>query len=71
MASLFGYLVILIFYKWVAYNARNSRLAPSLLIGFINMFLFKYPEGTLPLYSGQVRFVLNMTKLLAFLLGVF
>lgn len=56
MSSLFGYLVILVFYKWVAYDARNSREAPSLLIAFINMFLFNYNDpSNRPLYSGQVR----------------
>lgn len=56
MSSLFGYLVILVFYKWVAYDARTSRMAPSLLIAFINMFLFQYNDpSNRPLYSGQVR----------------
>ncbi|XP_022595187.1 V-type proton ATPase 116 kDa subunit a isoform X1 [Seriola dumerili] len=54
MASLFGYLVILVFYKWVAYDARTSRDAPSLLIAFINMFLFNYNDpSNKPLYRGQ------------------
>uniref|UniRef100_A0A8C3WT22 V-type proton ATPase subunit a n=1 Tax=Catagonus wagneri TaxID=51154 RepID=A0A8C3WT22_9CETA len=54
MTSLFGYLVILIFYKWTAYNAETSEKAPSLLIHFINMFLFSYGDsGNSMLYSGQ------------------
>ncbi|XP_048647037.1 V-type proton ATPase 116 kDa subunit a 1 isoform X1 [Marmota marmota marmota] len=54
MSSLFGYLVILIFYKWTAYDAYSSENAPSLLIHFINMFLFSYPDsGISMLYSGQ------------------
>lgn len=30
---IFGYLVILIFYKWLAYDASEASCAPSLLIG--------------------------------------
>nr|XP_046270604.1 V-type proton ATPase 116 kDa subunit a isoform X1 [Scatophagus argus] len=55
MSSLFGYLVILIFYKWVSYDARTSKEAPSLLIAFINMFLFNYNDpSNKPLYRGQM-----------------
>ncbi|XP_077383230.1 V-type proton ATPase 116 kDa subunit a isoform X2 [Festucalex cinctus] len=54
MCSLFGYLVLLIFYKWLSYDVRLSRDAPSLLIAFINMFLFNYSDPTVkPLYRGQ------------------
>ncbi|XP_053193846.1 V-type proton ATPase 116 kDa subunit a isoform X3 [Scomber japonicus] len=55
MASLFGYLALLIFYKWLSYDARTSKDAPSLLIAFINMFLFSYTDKTIkPLYRGQM-----------------
>lgn len=55
MSSLFGYLILLIFYKWTAYDAFDSKDAPSLLIHFINMCLFNYNDPTTkPLYAGQV-----------------
>uniref|UniRef100_A0A3B3R6H5 V-type proton ATPase subunit a n=1 Tax=Paramormyrops kingsleyae TaxID=1676925 RepID=A0A3B3R6H5_9TELE len=55
MSSLFGYLVLLIFYKWGAYDAATSKDAPSLLIAFINMCLFNYSDPTnKTLYSGQM-----------------
>ncbi|XP_038847338.1 V-type proton ATPase 116 kDa subunit a1-like isoform X14 [Salvelinus namaycush] len=55
MASLFGYLIILVFYKWTAYDAFTSKDAPSLLIAFINMCLFNYGDVTnKPLYRGQM-----------------
>ncbi|XP_075033005.1 V-type proton ATPase 116 kDa subunit a 1 isoform X3 [Mixophyes fleayi] len=54
MLSLFGYLVILVLFKWCAYDAASSKSAPSLLIHFINMFLFNYTDKNTPmLYSGQ------------------
>jgi len=33
LLSIFGYLIILIFYKWIAYDATIATCAPSLLIG--------------------------------------
>ncbi|XP_040293911.1 V-type proton ATPase 116 kDa subunit a1 isoform X5 [Bufo bufo] len=54
MATLFGYLVILILYKWCSYDAATSKIAPSLLIHFINMFMFNYSDPSFPmLYTGQ------------------
>uniref|UniRef100_A0A8C8H4L1 V-type proton ATPase subunit a n=1 Tax=Oncorhynchus tshawytscha TaxID=74940 RepID=A0A8C8H4L1_ONCTS len=52
LLCLFGYLVFMILYKWLAFGARDSRLAPSILIHFINMFLMQGEDNT-PLYPGQ------------------
>ncbi|MBN3296539.1 V-type proton ATPase 116 kDa subunit a isoform X2 [Amia ocellicauda] len=55
MATLFGYLVVMIFIKWGAYDASTSKVAPSLLIHFINMFLFSYGDSSNQmLYRGQM-----------------
>ncbi|XP_017077058.2 LOW QUALITY PROTEIN: V-type proton ATPase 116 kDa subunit a [Drosophila eugracilis] len=50
MLSLFGYLVFLIFYKWLFYGGHkpspyNSACAPNVLITFINMMLLKDEEN--------------------------
>ncbi|XP_060026750.1 V-type proton ATPase 116 kDa subunit a 2 isoform X3 [Lagenorhynchus albirostris] len=52
MLCIFGYLVFMIFYKWLVYSAETSRVAPSILIEFINMFLFPASD-TGGLYPGQ------------------
>uniref|UniRef100_A0A671YM88 V-type proton ATPase subunit a n=1 Tax=Sparus aurata TaxID=8175 RepID=A0A671YM88_SPAAU len=52
LLCLFGYLVFMIFYKWLAYGARDSSQAPSILIHFINMFVMQGKDMT-PLYPGQ------------------
>jgi len=59
MLAIFGYLIILIFWKWTYYTADNVGCAPSLLITLINMFLMKYTTDEAaacynkPFYSGQ------------------
>lgn len=54
LVLLFAYMTVLMFIKWVIYNASSDELrlkpgcAPSVLITFINMMLFKHtkpPEG--------------------------
>uniref|UniRef100_A0A671WCK5 V-type proton ATPase subunit a n=1 Tax=Sparus aurata TaxID=8175 RepID=A0A671WCK5_SPAAU len=52
LLCLFGYLVFMILYKWLAFSAKDSRHAPSILIHFINMFLMQ-GDGLQPLYPGQ------------------
>lgn len=56
LLCLFGYLVFMIIYKWLAYGARDSSQAPSILIHFINMFVMQGKDVT-PLYPGQVSIV--------------
>lgn len=53
LMCIFGYLVFLIFFKWLAYSAEDATSAPSILIHFINMFLFP-GGGTEVVFTGQV-----------------
>ncbi|KAM9794082.1 V-type proton ATPase 116 kDa subunit a 2 isoform 2-T2 [Syngnathus typhle] len=52
LLCLFGYLVFMILYKWLAFSARDSSQAPSILIHFINMFVMQ-GKDVAPLYPGQ------------------
>ncbi|XP_035657613.1 V-type proton ATPase 116 kDa subunit a1-like isoform X7 [Branchiostoma floridae] len=64
LLCIFGYMVAIIFYKWIAYDASISYKAPSLLITMINMFLFKFPESQDDyLYSGQKGFQIFLVLL--------
>lgn len=56
LTFLFFYLVLLMFIKWVKYDGASAGCAPSILITFINMVLFKPPnEGACDpyMFSGQ------------------
>uniref|UniRef100_A0A671T623 V-type proton ATPase subunit a n=1 Tax=Sinocyclocheilus anshuiensis TaxID=1608454 RepID=A0A671T623_9TELE len=64
LLCLFGYLVFMIFYKWLAFSVRDSQLAPSILIHFINMFLMQ-ESATTPLYPGQVCVCVLVVALLS------
>ncbi|XP_040291684.1 V-type proton ATPase 116 kDa subunit a3-like isoform X1 [Bufo bufo] len=66
LLCLFGYLVFMIFYKWFAFDITEAQSAPSLLIHFIDMFLFTKNETNRDLYHGQqiVQMVLVVIALL-------
>lgn len=74
LAAIFGYMIIMIFYKWIAYYYANSACAPSILIMLISMFLYKYPDPNSedvpchlkPIYYGQqlVQTVLLLSALI-------
>uniref|UniRef100_A0A8B9FLX4 V-type proton ATPase subunit a n=1 Tax=Amazona collaria TaxID=241587 RepID=A0A8B9FLX4_9PSIT len=54
IVSLFGYLVFMIIFKWCHFDVHSSQSAPSILIHFINMFLFNYSDtSNAPLYLHQ------------------
>ncbi|KAK2849180.1 hypothetical protein Q5P01_009014 [Channa striata] len=54
MLCLFGYLVFMVVFKWIAYTPAQSKIAPSILIHFIDMFLFTENADNSPLYKGQM-----------------
>ncbi|KAK6170066.1 hypothetical protein SNE40_018548 [Patella caerulea] len=42
LLALFGYLIFMVYYKWLVFDVTQSGCAPALLIQYINMFMFKY-----------------------------
>ncbi|ESO04672.1 hypothetical protein HELRODRAFT_187007 [Helobdella robusta] len=66
----FGYLIVLIIHKWCFYDARSSNSAPSLLIGFINMFLFVYPTDPPHAVVGHSKKILQISLILFALICV-
>lgn len=54
MLCLFGYLVFMVVFKWIAYTPAQSKIAPSILIHFIDMFLFTDNPDNPQLFKGQV-----------------
>lgn len=53
LLGLFGYLVFLVVYKWLRVSVTGAASAPSILIHFINMFLFSSSPTNRPLFPGQ------------------
>ncbi|XP_063423512.1 V-type proton ATPase 116 kDa subunit a 1-like isoform X1 [Mytilus trossulus] len=56
MCSIFGYLCILVFYKWTHFTVSDLGKDPNLLIGLINMFLMQRKKTDVPMYPGQYGF---------------
>ncbi|XP_032384303.1 V-type proton ATPase 116 kDa subunit a isoform X1 [Etheostoma spectabile] len=54
MVCLFGYLVFMVVFKWIAYTPAQSKIAPSILIHFIDMFLFTDNPENPKLFEGQI-----------------
>nr|XP_029517748.1 V-type proton ATPase 116 kDa subunit a-like isoform X1 [Oncorhynchus nerka] len=54
LLCLFGYLVFMVIFKWLAFDTTHSNSAPSILIHFIDMFLFAENKDNPPLYRGQL-----------------
>lgn len=55
---MFGYLDMLIIWKWFKFSPDQSREAPNLLINLINMYLGKTDD--LKMYESEVCMLINM-----------
>ncbi|KAM6160754.1 V-type proton ATPase 116 kDa subunit a 3 isoform 2-T2 [Erethizon dorsatum] len=65
LLGLFGYLIFLVIYKWLCITVAGSATAPSILIHFINMFLFSRSPTNRQLYHRQevVQYILVVLAL--------
>ncbi|XP_039623468.1 T cell immune regulator 1, ATPase H+ transporting V0 subunit a3b [Polypterus senegalus] len=68
MLGLFGYLVFLIIFKWIVYGPLTSNVAPSILLHFIDMFMFTENQSNEDLYEGQQ--IVQMVVLIVAVCGV-
>ncbi|XP_014775364.1 V-type proton ATPase 116 kDa subunit a 1 [Octopus bimaculoides] len=58
LLSIFGYLDILIFYKWIAFSVQNLAQAQSLLLQLISMFLFESKSNELYKHQTNIQTIL-------------
>ncbi|CAI9716455.1 V-type proton ATPase 116 kDa subunit a1 [Octopus vulgaris] len=58
LLSIFGYLDILIFYKWIAFSVQNLAQAQSLLLQLISMFLFESKSSELYNHQTNIQTIL-------------
>ncbi|KAL4229509.1 Unc-32p [Mactra antiquata] len=66
MCSIFGYLIMVIIVKWLKFTEKDTRIAPNLIIGLINMFLFNYTKESDLWYSGQKGFQIFLVMVAGF-----
>lgn len=62
LLSIFGYLVFMIIFKWLAFDANNSASAPSLIITLIDMVMMGGVDQ--PLYGdskGKLQMIIQTT----------
>lgn len=50
----------MVLFKWIVYTPAQSKMAPSILIHFIDMFLFTENPQNKELYTGQVCVVCEL-----------
>ncbi|XP_069817029.1 V-type proton ATPase 116 kDa subunit a 2 isoform X1 [Dendropsophus ebraccatus] len=64
MMCIFGYLVFMVLLKWLSWSAETSKDAPSILLHFINMFMFTGGDSSNHLlYPGQIGFQIFLVVL--------